>query len=92
MMPRTPRGRLEAYEQRRKSWAGIPIIGGLIELLKNLIYRREAARVAKRIPHRQNLALLERAGRNLTVRMDLRRGNRRAVRQSRLQEERRRAA
>jgi len=56
MMPRISRGgRMQEYEARRKSWAGIPIIGGLIELLKSIIYRQEANRVAKRMSHRQIL-------------------------------------
>lgn len=41
---------LQRYERQRKSWAGIPIIGGFIELIGKIVYPREEARVAKRMP------------------------------------------
>jgi len=45
----------DIYERQRKSWAGIPVIGSLIELLRHFFYRQDSARVAKRISHRQML-------------------------------------
>ena len=59
MMPKIPRGMdVQRYEAQRKSWAGIPIIGGLIELLRNIVYPSEAARFAKRRPLREGPAAL----------------------------------